>query len=64
MRSKKLIKPGKVARASGQYQVVGPRGAKGQEVTMVKGKVMPPTKRPGNSYRLVDRTNNESGRGK
>ena len=58
-------KPGQQAPASGQYEEVGPRGGgTGHEVTSVRGKPLPPTTRPGNGYRLVDRTRNDAGRGK
>lgn len=57
----KLLKPGEIARASGQYQAIGPRGGKGHEVTVVKGKPLPPTHAPGTTYKLVDRSKNKSG---
>ena len=55
------LKPGDIARASGQYQAVGPRGRKGHEVTVVKGEPLPPTQKAGETYRLVDRSKNKSG---
>lgn len=56
------FKPGQATPFSGQYQVVGPRGgARSTEVTSVKGKPLPPTASPGETYKLVDRTNNKSG---
>ena len=59
------LKPGNKAPASAQYEVVGPRGGRtGTEVTGVKGKPLPPTQKPGSSYRVADRTKNGSGRGK
>lgn len=58
------LRPGESAPASGQYQRVGPRGGKGPEVTGVKGKPLPPTPRPGSTYKLVDRSKNQSGRGR
>ena len=57
------LKPGQHAPASGQYQIIGPRGGKGAEVTSEKGNPLPPTSTPGSTYNLVDRTNNKSGRG-
>ena len=54
-------KPGEIARASGQYQAIGPRGGKGHEVTVVKGEPLPPTQRPGTTYKLVDRSKNKDG---
>ena len=58
----KNIKPGQSAPASGQYQVVGPKGGSHGEVTAVKGHTMPPTPKPGQSYVLVDPTKNGSGK--
>jgi len=57
----KLMKPGEIAHASGQYQAIGPRGGKGHEVTVVKGKPLPPTHKSGTTYKLVDRSKNKSG---
>ena len=52
-----VIKPGQKAPTSGQYGKVGPRGGKlPGEVTAVEGKPMPPTKKPGQGYTLVDKT--------
>ena len=59
---KKLWKPGEIARASGQYQAIGPRGKRGMEVTVVKGEPLPPTQTKGTQYKLIDRTKNKSGR--
>ena len=58
----KPLKPGNTAPASGQYQQIGPRGRKGPEVTVVRGEPLPPTSIPGTTYKLVDRTKNQSGR--
>ena len=59
------LKPGQHAPASGQYEEVGPRGGRtGHEVTAVQHKPLPPTSRPGSGYTLVDRTRNDSGKGK
>jgi len=58
------LKPGQEAPASGQYQEVGPRGGQpGREVTVPKGRPLPPTTSPGRQYVLNDRTHNKSGRG-
>jgi hypothetical protein len=55
-------KPGSKAPYSGQYEIVGPRGGRtGEERTIVKREPMPPTPKPGQSYKLVDRTKNKSG---
>ncbi len=59
------LKPGNRAPASGQYEQVGPRGGRtGHEVTTVRGEPLPPTTKPGSSYRIADRTRNDSGKGK
>lgn len=56
-------RPGQSAPYSGQYGLVGPRGGiQGQEITGVQGKTLPPTPKPGQSYVLVDPSNNGSGR--
>lgn len=49
-------RPGQKAPASGQYQIVGPKGGKGPERTVTRGEPLPPTPSPGSQYRLVDRT--------
>jgi hypothetical protein len=59
------LKPGNRAPASGQYEEVGPRGGRtGHEVTTVRGEPLPPTTKPDSSYVIVDRTRNDSGKGK
>lgn len=59
------LKPGNRAPASGQYEEIGPRGGRtGHEVTTVRGEPLPPTSKPGSSYVIVDRTRNDSGRGR
>ena len=58
-------KPGETAPNSGQYEIVGPRGGStGEERTSTQGKPLPPTPKPGQSYRLVDPTRNGAGRDK
>ena len=57
----KNIKSGQTATKSGQYQEIGPRGGLKKEVTVVKGKQMPPTEKPNSSFILVDPTKNKSG---
>lgn len=60
----KPLKSGQPAPASAQYEVIGPRGGRtGFEVTAPKGRTLPPTPKPGQSYIPVDRTRNKSGRG-
>ena len=54
---KSVLKSGQSAPMSGQYGIIGPRGAKtGIERTVVKGEPLPPVKKPGQTYKLVDRT--------
>jgi hypothetical protein len=57
------FRPGEIAPRSGQYRENGPRGARGREVTVVKGEPMPPTTTPNRTYTLVGPTKNQSGRG-
>lgn len=58
-------KPGAKAPASGQYEIIGPRGGRtGKERTVVRGEPLPPTPGPGQGYRITDRTKNKAGRGK
>ena len=59
----KNLKPGQETPRSGQYEVIGPRGGNiGREVTSVEGKPLPPTEKPGQTYRLVDPTKHKSGK--
>ncbi len=56
-------KPGEVAPASAQYGIVGPRGGNtGEERTVPKGHILPPTPQAGQSYVISDRTKNKSGK--
>ena len=48
----KPLKPGQQAPSSGQYK----NTKTGNEITGVKGKPLPPTPAPGQSYKLVDKT--------
>ena len=62
---KRPMKPGEKAPASGQYEIVGPRGGgTGRERTVVKGEPLPPTPKSQQGYRIADRTRNKSGRGR
>lgn len=55
--SNKPKRPGEIAKDSGQYEIIGPRGGKtGEERTVTKGEPLPPTPKPGQGYRLVDKT--------
>ena len=52
-----LHKPGTIAKNSGQYGIVGPRGGKtGEERTVTAGEPFPPTPKPGQQYILNDKT--------
>ncbi len=54
---KQSLKPGNKVPVSGQYEIIGPRGGKtGEEITGVKGKILPPTPKPGSKYELADKT--------
>ena len=56
-------KPGQKSPKSAQYTVYGPRcGNTGFEVTVPKGRPLPPTPKPGQTYRPDDPTKNKSGR--
>lgn len=51
------LRPGESAPRSGQYEQIGPRGGRtGSERTVTRGEPMPPTPKPGMSYRLTDPT--------
>lgn len=53
----KTLKPGQKAESSGQYEIVGLRGARtGIERTVTKHEPLPPTPGPGQKYILVDKT--------
>lgn len=61
---KPKLKPGDTAPASGQYEIVGPRGGRtGEERTLTQGRRLPPTPGPGQGYRIADRTKNKAGKG-
>ena len=53
----KNLKSGQNVPISGQYAVIGKRGGQsGDEITGVRGKTLPPTPKPGQTYKLVDKT--------
>jgi hypothetical protein len=57
------LKPGQEVPRSGQYEQIGPRGGRtGLEVTSTRGERLPPTPKPGMSYRLADATKHKGGR--
>ncbi|HZP58173.1 MAG TPA: hypothetical protein VFC53_11580 [Dehalococcoidia bacterium] len=50
-------KPGQIAKESGQYPIIGPRGGDtGKERTVTKGEPFPPTPKPGQTYGTPDKT--------
>lgn len=58
MKNKKLYKCGEKCPRSGQYQAVGSR----LEITMIEGKVFPPSANGKNVYKLTDETKHKKGR--
>ncbi len=53
----KAFSPGRIAKVSGQYEIIGQRGGKtGEERTVTKGEPLPPTPEAGQHYKLVDPT--------
>lgn len=53
---KKTYKSGETVPRSGQYEIPGPRGGRGPERTLTKGKPFPPTPAKGQGFKLVDPT--------
>jgi len=54
---KKIFKPGEISKDSGQYEIIGKRGSgTGKERTVVKREPFPPTPKPGQRYKLTDKT--------
>jgi hypothetical protein len=52
-----LKKPGERADRLGQYEIVGPRDRPtGVERTVTKGEPFPPTRTPGEKFKLTDPT--------
>ena len=50
-------KPGEISKNSGQYPIIGPRGADtGKERTITKGEPFPPTPKKGQTYGKPDLT--------
>ncbi len=49
-------KPGQRAEQSGQYEIVRKGRGTGVERTVVKDEPLPPTPKPGDRYRLADKT--------
>ncbi|WP_018934573.1 hypothetical protein [Gracilibacillus lacisalsi] len=55
-------KPGQSPKDSGQFIEVGPRGGKQSktEITGVENKPLPPTSKPGNQWKQVDKTKHKN----
>jgi hypothetical protein len=63
--AKQPLKPGTPAPASALYDIIGSRGGDtGQQRTGVEGKTLPPTPKPGQTYKIAERANNGAGRGR
>ena len=59
----RIYRPGETAPASGEYEIIGPRGGETRkERTVPKGRPLPPTPRGKEGYKLVRRAHNRSGR--
>jgi hypothetical protein len=58
--SKQKLRPGTISPKSGQYE----NNSTHKEVTVPKGRPLPPTPKPGQTYTLVDPSKNKSGTGK
>jgi len=57
--------PGTIAPRSGEYEIRGVRGGDtGKERTIIKGKPMPPTPEPGQTYVMHRPAHNGAGRKK
>lgn len=58
----RILRPGEMAPASGEYEIIGPRGGQtGKERTVPKGRSLPPTPGANEGYKLVRRAHNRSG---
>jgi hypothetical protein len=56
-KSNNQFRSGQIAKQSGQYELIGPRGGRtGNERTVTRGEPLPPTPKPNMSYRLADAT--------
>jgi hypothetical protein len=58
------LKPGTPAPISGEYRPVYPNGKRGNEVTAIQGKPLPPTQVSGTTYVPVRPAHNGSGKPK
>ena len=50
MQEPRRLRPGTLAPVSGVYRMVGPRGDRGPERTVVRGEPLPPTPKRGMTY--------------
>jgi hypothetical protein len=57
-----ILKPGQIAPHSGEYEIVGPRGGRGAERTVIKGEPLPPTPSSKSGYKLVRPAKNGAGK--
>ena len=58
---RKGLPPGKPAPRSGIYEQVGRRGGRtGEQADSTRGKPLPPTEKPGNTWVLVDTAKHKS----
>ena len=63
MASKTTLTPGTPAPRSGIYEQVGPRGGRtGEQADSTRGKPLPPTDRPGQTWQLVTPAHHKSGK--
>ena len=62
--SGEILKPGEIAKFSGEYQIIGPRGGHGDERNIVQGEAAPPTPLPHSHFKLVRPAKNNAGRGR
>ncbi|MHB8152675.1 MAG: hypothetical protein ACYDG3_06350 [Bacillati bacterium] len=60
----RTLKPGEIAKYSGEYQIIGPRGGHGDERTIVQGEAAPPTPLPNSHFKLVRPAKNKAGYGR
>jgi hypothetical protein len=52
-----ILKPGQKVPVSGQYEIIGARGGHtGEEITGVRNKILPPTPKAGQKFKLADKT--------
>jgi len=65
MSKKEILPPGTKAPVSAEYELIGPRGGDtGKERTVVRGKPMPPTPKPGMGYTIHRPAHNNAGKRK